>query len=772
MKLLHPSFLACGLVVGLTVIGLMLIIDAFSGSRRTHVPRGLDDRTTLDVQASSSAGGPLRARFKPRRPFDAGGYSLVTEKIQSWDSTASLKEVSEVWERAAEESVHDIDRILSSDDSLTESLVGVTVMRAALFNYQGQAAKALEVLSELRSRVEADQTLATESLYTLIYLQGITSLRLGETENCVMCRGESSCILPISSAARHLNETGSRLAIKYFTEYLEQFPEDLNTKWLLNIAHMTLGEHPGKVEPRFLVSLEKYQNSEFDIGKFRDVGHRLGLDRLNRQGGGLMEDFDNDGLLDIATTANEPHKSMELFGNRGNGSFSNLTELAGLEDQVTGLYCVQTDYDNDGYMDIFVPRGAWLPHSVRPSLLRNNRNGTFTDVTKEAGLAAPTSSLTACWADYDNDGDLDLFLPDEQNRLYRNLGDGRFEEKAVQAGLAGGVGEPFTWRSGTWIDFDNDRFPDLFVNSLFGTATLYRNNQNGTFADVTGEMGIRGPKMGFACWAWDYDNDGWLDIFATSYDSEHRLESVVSGLIGQPHKNHSNVLYRNLGGKGFQDVTRKAGLDLAFATMGCNFADFDNDGFLDFYLGTGDPELATLVPNRMFKNVGGQRFSDITGTSGTGHLQKGHSVACGDWDRNGTVDIFIQMGGVTPADRFHNLMFQNPGQGNNWLNLKLRGKRSNRAAIGARIKVVTAGENPQTIHRQVSSGSSFGANPLEQMIGLGKASQVALLEVFWPTSGATQVFHDLAANQALEITEDAAEYRRRSYQPIALPADE
>jgi len=396
----------------------------------------------------------------------------------------------------------------------------------------------------------------------------------------------------------------------------------------------------------------------------------------------------------------------------------------------------------------------------------------FTDVTKEAGLAAPTSSLTACWADYDNDGNLDLFLPDQQNRLYRNLGDGKFEDKAVQAGLAGGVGEPFTWRSGTWIDFDNDRFPDLFVNSLFGTATLYRNNRNGTFADVTAEMGIRGPKMGFACWSWDYDNDGWLDIFATSYDSEHRLEGVVNGLIGQPHKNHSSVLYRNLGGKGFQDVTKKAGLDLVFATMGCNFADFDNDGFLDFYLGTGDPELATLVPNRLFKNVEGQRFSDITGTSGTGHLQKGHSVACGDWDRNGTVDIFIQMGGVTPVDRFHNLMFQNPGQGNNWLNLKLRGKRSNRAAIGARIKVVTAGENPQTIHRQVTSGSSFGANPLEQMIGLGQASQVALLEVFWPTSGAKQVFHDLAANQALEITEDAQEYQQRSYQPIALPAEE
>ena len=200
--------------------------------------------------------------------------------------------------------------------------------------------------------------------------------------------------------------------------------------------------------------------------------------------------------------------------------------------------------------------------------------------------------------------------------------------------------------------------------------------------------------------------------------------------------------------------------------MGSNFGDFDNDGFLDLYLGTGDPSFATLVPNRMFKNVAGKRFAEITGTSGTGHLQKGHGVACGDWDRDGDVDLFIEMGGAVNGDKYHNILFQNPGQGNHWLTVKLVGKKTNRAAIGARIKVVTAGEKPLTVHRHVSSGSSFGANPLQQTIGLARAERVAVLEIHWPTSGTTQVFRDIAADQAIEVTEFAESYRPLNWKPI------
>ena len=170
-------------------------------------------------------------------------------------------------------------------------------------------------------------------------------------------------------------------------------------------------------------------------------------------------------------------------------------------------------------------------------------------------------------------------------------------------------------------------------------------------------------------------------------------------------------------------MTVEAGLDPFFASMGSNFADFDNDGFLDMYQATGALNYGFLVPNRMLKNVEGKRFADISSSSRTGHLQKGHGVACGDWDRDGDVNLFVEMGGGVNGDRYHNLLFENPGQGNHWLTVKLVGKKTNRAAIGARIKVVTAGEKPMTIHRHVSSGSSFGGNPLEQTIGLARAEQ-------------------------------------------------
>jgi hypothetical protein len=638
--------------------------------------------------------------------------------------------------------------------------------KVKLLNYDGEAKKAYELLAELRELIQDQPKLRSELLFTLIYYQGVTALRRGETENCVLCRGESSCILPISQAAVHTNPAGSRLAVRHFTEYLTQFPDDLEVKWLLNLAHMTLGEHPGKVDPRYLLALDRYNQTEFGIGNFRDVGHLVGINRLNQAGGAVMDDFDNDGLLDLVFTSQDPTQPMVFYRNTGDGTFEDRTEAAGLSKQLGGLNCVQTDYNNDGLLDMFVIRGAWLKTPMRPSLLRNNGDGTFTDVTKEAGLLDPVNSNAAVWADFDNDGFLDLFIccEGQKNRLYHNRGDGTFEEVAEKAGVAGSVAD--FCKGAAWIDFDNDGFPDLFVNNLGGTAKLYRNNGNGTFTDVTVRMGIAGPLKGFACWAWDYDNDGWPDIFATSFDRS--LEDVVNGLLGRPHGRSSSKLYRNLKGKGFKDVTKEVGLDMVFSTMGCNFGDFDNDGYLDMYLGTGDPDLSTLVPNRMFRNLGGERFVEITGSSGTGHLQKGHGVACGDWDRDGNVDIVIELGGAVPADKYHNVLFQNPGQGNHSITVKLVGVKTNRAAIGARIKVTTAGDQPRTVYRYVTSGSSFGANPLEQTIGLGKAEKIATLEVYWPTSDSTQVFHDVAAHQFIEITEFAGDYRRREVKRVPV----
>jgi hypothetical protein len=714
--------------------------------------------------------GGLQEGYRPRIPVvDVSGFMAITAILPRWKPDASLEEISNQWRRPGLRAIVEVDRELGDATKSAEVRMTLLLTKACLLNSEGEVDKAYQLLGELRAFVERDGALASQALATVIYVQGVTALRRGENDNCIMCRGESSCILPISPAAVHTIPAGSRLAIEHFTEYLEQFPTDIEVCWLLNLAHMTLGEYPDRVDSRFRLDLSRYFDSEFDIGKFRDIGHLAGVDRLNQAGGAIMEDFDNDGLLDIVVSSIDPTQSLGYFRNKGDSTFEDRSMEAGVTNQLGGMVCYQADYNNDGFMDIVIPRGAWLSVGIRPSLLRNDGKGRFTDVTREAGLLEPVNSNAAAWADYDNDGQVDLFIGCEQqnNRLYHNKGDGTFEDVAQKAGVQG---EPKLFCKGcNWIDYDNDGYPDLFLDNLNGDARLYHNSQHGTFTNETLAMNITGPSMGFSCWAWDYDNDGWLDIFATCYD--RTLGDVVSGVLGRAHSRYSNRLYHNIGGRKFDNVVREAGLDMVFETMGSNFGDFDNDGFLDLYLGTGEPSLATIIPNRMFKNVGGKRFSEITASAGTGHLQKGHGVACGDWDRDGDVDLFVETGGVVNGDKYHNILFQNPGQGNHWLTVKLVGKRTNRAALGARIKAVTAAKKPLTVYRHVSSGSSFGANPLEQTIGLAGATRVDRLEINWPASGTTQVLRNIAADQAIQVTEFAHSYRRLDWKPIPQPKD-
>jgi hypothetical protein len=718
---------------------------------------------------TSSWGSPSRLGTE-RYPFaqrvmveDISGFASLGGTLPGWKAGATLEEIAQVWQGAGRRAILDLDRQLAQRDLALDKRIPLFMKKASFLNSEAEPEKAYATLQELRRLLEDDPVYGPLILGTAIYYQGVTALRRGETDNCVMCRGESSCILPISPAAVHTIPTGSRLAIKHFREYLDIYPDDLDVRWLLNVAHMTLGEYPDQIDPRFRIDLDRFFHSELDIGKFRDIGHLAGVNRFNQAGGAIMEDFDNDGLLDVVVTSFDPTVAMAYYHNKGDGTFKDDSHSAGVESQLGGLVCYQTDYDNDGLMDIFVARGAWITWPVRPSLLHND-GGHFTDVTEHAGLSAAVNAGAAAWCDYDNDGWLDLFIACERqpNRLYHNKHDGTFEEVAEQAGLHN---DPTHFCKGcAWIDYDNDDYPDLFLNHLQGIGRLYHNNRDGTFVDVSAELDVDGPHKGFSCWTWDYDNDGWLDIFATNY--EFSLAEVVKGLIGQAHAGYSSRLFRNVEGKRFDNVTDTAGLDGVFATMGSNFADFDNDGWLDFYLATGGPDLSALVPNRMFKNVGGRRFADISSSSGTGHLQKGHAVACGDWDRDGDTDLFVETGGAFDGDRYHNILFQNPGQGNHWLTLKLKGVKTNRAALGARIKVVTAGENPLTIHRHVTSGSSFGANPLEQTIGLGRASRVALLEIHWPTSRTTQVYRDIVADRAIEVTEFAPSYQSLPYKRV------
>jgi hypothetical protein len=710
-------------------------------------------------------GRPLR--YQPRLPMETSGGNSALVHVR-WPIEASLEDIRENWRTVGARMAEELDTALPPPGKSDTHRLQILLSRAAVWNFEGEPGRAYELLEQTRPWVEQDDGLAELGLYTVIFFQGVTAMRRGENENCIACRGESSCIVPIARSAVHTNPDGSRRAIRHFTEYLKQFPDDLGVRWLLNLAHMTLGEYPDRVDPRYVLRLDAFFQSEFDIGKFRDIGQLAGVNRFNMAGGAVLEDFDGDGRLDLALTSFDPTMSMAYYHNTGDGTFEDRSRAAGLTAQLGGQNLVQTDYNNDGRPDLFVSRGAWFPLPIPQSLLRNDGDGRFTNVTREAGLLGPVNSTASRWADFDNDGFLDVLLVCERpaHRLYRNRGDGTFEDVTARAGLQPDQAMPFCLGA-SWLDYDNDDYPDLFVNNYLKDPRLYHNNRNGTFTDVTRSMGIDGPPKGFSCWAWDYDNDGWLDLFATSFD--HTLVDVVRGLIGQPHESASGRLYRNAGGRRFEDRTKEAGLDLVFSGMGSNFGDFDNDGFLDFYLGTGDPDYSTLVPNRMFRNVGGRRFADITASSGTGHLQKGHGVSCGDWDRDGDIDLFIETGGAVPGDRYHDVLFQNPGQKNHWLTVKLVGRKTNRAAIGARIKVVTAGPEALTVHRHVSSGSSWGANPLEQHIGLGAAAKVALLEVHWPTSGTTQVFRDIPADRTIEVTESEKDYRTPDWKPIPSP---
>jgi hypothetical protein len=215
-------------------------------------------------------------------------------------------------------------------------------------------------------------------------------------------------------------------------------------------------------------------------------------------------------------------------------------------------------------------------------------------------------------------------------------------------------------------------------------------------------------------------------------------------------------LYRNLGDGSFQDVTRQTGLDKVLMVMGANFGDIDNDGFLDVYLGTGNPSYASLVPSLLLRNNGGRSFVDVTAASGTGELHKGHGVAFADLDRDGDEEIVFEVGGATPGDAHALRLFENPGHGNDWISLKLVGVKTNRAAIGARIAVIIDAEGGRrVVHRIVGSGGSFGASPLLQHIGLGSAARRVDLEIWWPTTNTRQRFSDVGKNRFLEITEFA-----------------
>ncbi len=534
-------------------------------------------------------------------------------------------------------------------------------------------------------------------------------------------------------------------------------------------AAWSLGTYPEQVPRGFLIAATAFASPPFK--RFTNISSALGVDRQSLSGGAVVDDFDGDDDLDIITSSWNPAMRLGMWRNNGDGSFTERGVQAGFEGITGGLNLIHADYDNDGDLDLFVLRGGWLAMGGRHvnSLLQNDGAGNFRDVTFTAGLGAsrlPTQ--TADFADYDHDGDLDLYIGNESlsvdgwaNELFRNNGDGTFTDVTAAAGV-----EDRRWTKGVaWGDFDGDGWPDLYLSNAGSPNRLYRNKGDGTFEDVAARAGVELPRLGFPTWWWDYDNDGRLDLMAfNGYEPQGNdppLWNVAASYMGIPHRGEPSRLYRNAGGGRFVDQTRDAGFREHTLTMGCNYGDLDNDGWLDAYLGTGYPEYEGLMPNVALRNVEG-RFTDVSFTSGLAHLQKGHGVAFADFDHDGDQDLFEQMGGAFPGDTFGNALYENPGFGNHWLLVHAIGVRSNRSAVGTRIKVVTREPSGKrrSFYRHVDTGSSFGGNPLRQHIGLGKATRVDRLELYWPRTGKTQVFRDLEVDQAVRIREDAEAVER------------
>jgi hypothetical protein len=501
--------------------------------------------------------------------------------------------------------------------------------------------------------------------------------------------------------------------------------------------------------------------------------------------------------------------------------------------ETIGCGCAFIDYDNDGWMDIFLLCGTRLegnPEGATNRLYKNNRDGTFTDVTEKAGLLAAGWASAVCVGDYNNDGFEDIFCTYfGQNHLYRNNGDGTFTDVTKAAGLWDAQAR---WGAGcSFLDYNRDGHLDLFVSNYVrfsfehapvpgenttcnwkgipvvcgprglppGTHSLYRNNGDGTFTDVSHEAGIAdAPKTyGMTVVAADLDEDGWPDIyvacdstpsllFLNNHDGTFREEGVLRGValsddgaeqagmgvaVGDYDldghldlfKTHfaddANGLYHNDGTGNFDDVTRtsRIGVETRYVGWGAAMLDFDNDGYPDLFMVTGNvypdverklPQYPSKTPRAVFRNLGNRTFEELQDEAGPGvaaaHCSRG--CAFGDFDNDGDVDVLIVNLNEPPS------LLRNDLKGaRNWIKVKLEGVKSNRSAIGARV-IVRYGDRTQT-QTVLSQSSFYSSNDPRLHFGLGSVT-VAAVEIFWP-NGLHETFKRVAANQLVTIREGA-----------------
>lgn len=551
-------------------------------------------------------------------------------------------------------------------------------------------------------------------------------------------------------------------------------------------------------------SLAAAASNDQMLVQFNNVARQAGLTAITIYGdehknryllettgsGAAFIDYDNDAWLDVflvnGTRLDGVPASVKatnrLYRNNHNGTFTDVTEKAGLVRSGWGQGVCVGDYDNDGYDDLFISSYG------KNALYHNNGNGTFTDLAEKAEVANNRTrwGSGSAFVDYDRDGYLDLFvasyidldlktapLPDAGpclykgimvacgppglkggvNALYHNNGNGTFADVSEKAGITRTNG---TYGLGVLVgDFDNDGWPDIYVANDSAPAALYHNNKNGTFTDIGVEAGcafsIDGkPQAGMGVTAGDYDRDGWLDIFKTNFAGD------------------TSSLYRNTGMAGFADVTFQAGMGLntRWLGWGCGFIDVDNDGWLDVFLVNGHvyPEVEKLTMEAgyaqrkvLYRNLRNGRFADVSAAAGEGVVEPNASrgAAFGDYDNDGDIDIVINSVNAPPE-----LLRIDSTNQNNWIKIKTIGTRSNRDGIGARIKCVTA--DGEQIDEVRSGGSYYSQNDLRVHFGLGKNSSVKTIEIRWP-SGQIDKLNELAVNQLVTVKEGAGILRKTSF---------
>jgi len=492
-------------------------------------------------------------------------------------------------------------------------------------------------------------------------------------------------------------------------------------------------------------------------------------------GGVAWIDYDNDGWQDLYLV-NGGHweellqgkrsVSNALYRNNGDGTFTDVTGKAGVGGDRWGMGVAASDYDNDGWPDLFVCN--YGPNT----LYRNNGDGTFTDVTDRAGVGDGRWAVSAAFGDYDGDGHLDLYvantvtfdhknppamnchyrgmtvqcgplgLPCDGDILYRNNGQGVFEDVTEKAGV-GGV-TPSYGLGVVWTDYDNDKDLDLYVANDQMANFMFQNQGDGTFDEVAllsgsgySDDGVAQGSMGVDFG--DYDHDGLLDIFITHFVDDY------------------NTLYRNLGDGNFRDVSHLAELAFpswSYLAWGTGFVDFDNDGWEDLFIANGHlfPQVDRYEMghryyqrSQLFRNLGNGRFREVMAGLDRVKLWSSRGAAFADYDNDGDVDV-----AVSNLDGNPWLLRNDGGSRRRWLSLRLEGVQSNRSAVGARVTALT--ETGVQI-REVRGGASYqSTHDLRAHFGLGKAKKVKSLEVRWP-SGSAPRFTDVSANRRYRLKE-------------------